>query len=329
PEAWTQAREDHRTGVGKQLGSFQELFGDGRWRSRAILGVLLAFAGVVGLWGIGFFTPDLQAYVFRPVFQHEAAEKGLSGPAPAGDGSGRVSTWSGWTSLLLNIGAAFGIFAFAWLTPYFGRRWTFALAFVAAAASTILVFWKLSEFNDVFWMIPLMGICQLALFGGYAIYFPELFPTRLRATGTPFCYNVGRLVAAVGPAALGLLTSQVYSGFEHPWPFRYAGITMCAVFLIGLAVLPFLPETKDKPLPEGTYRNDHTRLAGGPRRRGCQGAERAHLDRHDRRRAAVSAGHSAGQGSVHLCHRANEQQPAAGRGENLPDPGRGFGRRTR
>jgi MFS family permease len=250
PEAWTQARADHQAGVGKQLGSFKELFGDSRWRSRAILGVLLAFAGVVGLWGIGFFTPDLQAYVFRPVFQHEAVEKGLSGPAAAAYVSGRVSIWSGWTSLLLNIGAAFGIFAFAWLTPYLGRRWTFALAFVAAAGSTILVFWKLSDFNDVFWMIPLMGVCQLALFGGYAIYFPELFPTRLRSTGTSFCYNVGRLVAAVGPAALGLLTSQVYAGFDHPWPYRYAGITMCAVFLIGLAVLPFLPETKDKPLPE-------------------------------------------------------------------------------
>ena len=45
-----------------------------------------------------------------------------------------------------------------------------------------------------------MGFCQLALFGGYAIYFPELFPTRLRSTGTSFCYNVGRLVAAVRPA---------------------------------------------------------------------------------------------------------------------------------
>ncbi|HKB06268.1 MAG TPA: MFS transporter [Gemmataceae bacterium] len=250
PEAWTQARADHRAGVGKQLGSFRELFGDPRWRSRAIFGVLLAFAGVVGLWGIGFFAPDLQAYVFGPVFTAEAADKGLTGDAAAKYIAGRRAIWAGWTSMLLNIGAAFGIFAFSWLTPYLGRKRTFALAFVAAAASTILVFWKLSDFNDIFWMIPIMGICQLALFGGYAIYFPELFPTRLRATGTSFCYNVGRLVAATGPLGLGLLTSQVYAGFSDPWPLRYAGITMCAVFLIGLAVLPFLPETKDQPLPE-------------------------------------------------------------------------------
>ena len=250
PEAWKQARADHRAGVGKQLGSFKELFGDPRWRSRAIFGVLLAFAGVVGLWGIGFFTPDLQAYVFNKAFQAEAVEQGLTGPAAEGYVAGRKAVWAGWTSMLLNIGAALGIFAFSWLTPHLGRRPTFALAFVAAAASTILVFWKLEQFSDVFWMLPLMGFCQLALFGGYAIYFPELFPTRLRATGTSFCYNVGRLVAATGPLALGLLTTTIYAGYDHPWPFRYAGITMCSVFLIGLAVLPFLPETKDKPLPE-------------------------------------------------------------------------------
>jgi hypothetical protein len=97
-------------------------------------------------------------------------------------------------------------------------------------------------------MIPLMGACQLALFGGYAIYLPELFPTRLRSTGTSFCYNVGRFVAAVGPLALGLLTSRVFA--DKAYPMRYAGVTMCLVFLIGLATVPFAPETKDQPLPE-------------------------------------------------------------------------------
>jgi hypothetical protein len=104
--------------------------------------------------------------------------------------------------------------------------------------------------GDVFWLIPIMGFCQLSLFGGYAIYFPELFPTRLRSTGTSFCYNGARFVAAAGPAVLGLLTTRVYAGFPEPEPFRYAGVTMCAVFLIGLLVLPFAPETRGQPLPE-------------------------------------------------------------------------------
>jgi hypothetical protein len=54
-----------------------------------------------------------------------------------------------------------------------------------------------------------MGACQLSLFAGFAIYLPELFPTRLRSTGTSFCYNVGRFIAASGPITLGALQSLI------------------------------------------------------------------------------------------------------------------------
>jgi MFS family permease len=182
PERWQREAK-----AGAKRGSMGELFSDPRWRYNATVGMLLAFAGVVGLWGIGFFS-------------------------------------------------------------FVGRRPAFALAFVAAMLSTAFTFWNLNDFTDIFWMIPLMGFCQLSLFGGYAIYLPELFPTRLRSTGTSFCYNVGRFVAAVGPLALGLLTSRVFAGY--PEPMRYAGVTMCRVFLIGLATVPFAPETKGRPLPE-------------------------------------------------------------------------------
>ena len=116
--------------------------------------------------------------------------------------------------------------------------------------STGLTFWFLKSFSDIFWMVPLMGVCQLSLFAGYAIYFPELFPTYLRSTGTSFCYNVGRFAAAAGPFTLGYLTSDVFGG--KPEPMRYAGVAMTLVFLVGLAALPFAPETMDQPLPEGT-----------------------------------------------------------------------------
>ncbi len=112
-----------------------------------------------------------------------------------------------------------------------------------------MTFWSLNAFWQIFVLIPIMGFCQLALFGGYAIYFPELFPTRLRSTGVSLCYNVGgRLVAAGGSSVKGLLTNTVFKGFAEP--MRYSGIAMCAVFLLGLLVLPFAPETKDQKLPE-------------------------------------------------------------------------------
>jgi MFS family permease len=225
---------------GQKLGSIRELFGDPRWRRNTIVGMLLAFAGVVGLWGIGFFSFDLLRDVLEPKFRSE----GFSPQAI----DGKLTFWTGVQSLLQNGGAFFGVMAFTRWTPKIGRRPAFALSFLLAMAATAFTFWNLKTFSDIFWMIPIMGFCQLACFGGYAIYFPELFPTRLRSTGTSFCYNVGRLVAAVGPAALGLLTSQVFVNREDP--MRWAGVTMCAVFLVGLFALPFAPETKGKPLPE-------------------------------------------------------------------------------
>ena len=227
PEQWKKAAHDQ-----KKLGSMKELFSDPRWRRNAIVGMLLAFSGVVGLWGIGFFSFDL----LRTVLDKTNLN------------AGQKTLWTGMTSLLQNLGAFFGIYAFTRATNWCGRRKAFAVSFVAAMLATAFTFWNLRNFSDIFWMIPLMGFCQLALFGGYAIYLPELFPTRLRSTGTSFCYNVGRFVAALGPLALGLLTSRVY--VNYPEPMRYAGVTMCLVFLIGLATVPFAPETKGKPLPE-------------------------------------------------------------------------------
>lgn len=235
PEQWLKARSEK-----KKLGSYGELLGDPRWRRNAIVGFLLAFAGVVGLWGIGFFSFDL----FRPVLEKTFRAEGLTGAAL----SGKVTTWIGITSLFQNFGAFLGVYAFTYLTHYTGRRKAFALSFVAAMVITAYTFWNLREITDIFWMIPLMGFAQLSLFGGYSIYLAELFPTRLRSTGTSFCYNVGRLIAAAGPFTLGYLTKDVFG--SYPEPMRYAGVTMTLVFLIGLIALPFAPETKGKPLPE-------------------------------------------------------------------------------
>jgi hypothetical protein len=235
PDSWLKSRAEK-----KRMGSFADLLGDPRWRRNSIVGLLLAFSGVVGLWGIGFFSYDL----FRPVLEKTFRAQGLAGSELAG----KTDIWIGVTSLLQNAGSFFGVYAYTYLAQVFNRRKAFAVSFVAAMFMTAYTFWNLKSISDMLWMVPMMGFCQLALFGGYAIYLPELFPTRLRSTGTSFCYNVGRMVAAAGPFTLGLLTRNVFKSYDEP--LRYAGVTMCLVFLVGLAALPFAPETKGKPLPE-------------------------------------------------------------------------------
>jgi MFS family permease len=238
PERWQMV--SHEGAIAGKLGSYRELFGNPIWRRHALVGLGLAFAGVVGLWAVTFFAFDLVGNVVRARLQSEGvADQQLAGQVP---------WWKGIAAIMMNIGAAFGMYAFAILSQRLGRKPTFAMCFVAALASTSAVYYFLSDFHQIFWMMPIMGFCVMSLFAGYAIYFPELFPTHLRSTGTSFCYNVGRFVAAVGPFLLGYLTKNVYGHTAEP--LRYAGLTMCGIFLMGLCVLPFAPETKDRPLPE-------------------------------------------------------------------------------
>lgn len=245
PDKWLAMRAAEQTGARPTpwqafFGTLTGIFTTPPWNRRLFFALFLTGAGVIGLWGIGFFSPRLVQFALQSTLEAE----GLTGDALKGE----ISYWRGVTSLVQNAGAFFGIFAFSWVTGIIGRKPTFAVFFLLAMLSTATTFLFLNDRSDIFWMIPIMGFFQIALFGGYAIYLPELFPTKFRSTGTSFCYNAGRVVAAAGLFVGGELPKLF--GTQGADPFRYASVTMCAIFLVGIVVLPFLPETKDKPLPE-------------------------------------------------------------------------------
>jgi len=343
PEVWRQAVTQGKT----RKAGLRELFAEPRWRRNAIVGLLLATSGVVGLWGIGVFSNDLtQRFIGAEIDQKqrdlgeaqkdlqfvglaiaspgdlglaersgiqprqllginnedheaqrlyaaalklaeerrtvslqsvdEAAGPSVSGqprrladllpasgpPSSVGEHIDRILArqkarsitvlqWAAVTLIMFNVGAFFGMYAFARVTHKIGRRPTFAIFFLIAMAATALAFRYMSRMPQDLWMVALMGGAQLSIFGGYAIYFPELFPTRLRSTGTSFCYNVGRYVSAVGPFTKGLLIAYVFASPGHPAQAeRSAGVAMCVCYVVGLVALLFAPETKGQPLPE-------------------------------------------------------------------------------
>ncbi|MCB1209680.1 MAG: MFS transporter [Verrucomicrobiales bacterium] len=244
PEKWVKAREAGRL-TGAKFGSYASLLGAGPWRKPALLGMLLCVSGVIGLWGIGFFSPELVG----DVIQRSLVKAGVSAEKIAAE----KSWWVGMNSIVQNTGAFIGMLAFTRLAQKMGRRPAFVLFFVLALISTVGYFQLFNSRTDI-WMSGVMGACQLGLFAGFAIYLPELFPTRLRSTGTSFCYNVGRFVAATGPFTLGSLQAALKKGATTADAkidaFRMAATYMSVVFLLGIVVILLMPETKDRGMPE-------------------------------------------------------------------------------
>ena len=227
PEAWKQAKAGH---LKKTVGSPIELFRDPRWRRNSIAGLLLGVSGMIGLWGIGFYSPELISTALKGAPQET------------------VDTVRGWGTAFQDAGAFVGMMVFTFVASFMNRRIAFLGAFILCLATTMYVFTSLRTASDAYWMLPMMGFSQLAVFAGYSIYFPELFPTRLRGTGVGFCYNTVRYLAAPFPALMGYLTANVFSGAAEP--FRTAAVVMSLIYVIGIVALIWAPETKGKPLPE-------------------------------------------------------------------------------
>ncbi|MGE5608473.1 MAG: MFS transporter [Bacillota bacterium] len=229
PEAWYEAKKN--ADIGKELGAYGELFTNPKLRRNMIAAILLATAGVGGLWGVAFFSTDM--------IRGELLAGGLD-PKQVGP---RTSIMF----LLQQAGAFVGIYLFAAFSEKLNRRGAFALWFALAWGSILAYFWTLhgagaNAFTYAVFLAPILGFCTLGPFSGYTVYFPELFPTRLRSTGCGFGYNAARITAAIAPLMLGHLASTL-GGYPQ------AATAVSFVYILGFIALFFAPETKGKPLP--------------------------------------------------------------------------------
>jgi len=211
----------------QRKGSLRELFGDVRWRGRAIAGILLAAVGLATFWGV---TIDGQALA-----RQFAERDGIDAKTAVQEGKFAYA-------IVQATGGGIGLLAFGPLCHWLGRRRAFIAAHLAGLAIVPFACFVPQTYNQLLWVLPFYGAFTFGMHAGYAVYFPELFPARLRSLGTSLCFNGGRLVAAVMLPLAGFVKNEM--------PLNSALSVLALTYLLGLVVIVFLPETKGQPLPE-------------------------------------------------------------------------------
>ena len=101
-----------------------------------------------------------------------------------------INTAKSWVFLIQNFGAFFGAYSYAILSERTNRRQALGIFFVLAFASIQGMFWTANSLVSLLIWAPILGFCLLGLFAAYTVYFPELYPTRLRTTGCGFAITV-------------------------------------------------------------------------------------------------------------------------------------------
>lgn len=154
-----------------------------------------------------------------------------------------LKRWEMGGMLLVTLGGGVGLISFGPLCQWIGRRGAFLFFHVGGLVVALLAFQWISGVNTLFAVLPVFGFLTLGMHAGYAIYFPELFPTRLRGTGAGFCFNAGRIIAA--PILF------VGGWMQRDWGYSLedAASILSLLFVVGVVVIFYAPETRDKELP--------------------------------------------------------------------------------
>jgi len=149
------------------------------------------------------------------------------------------------TQILSGVGAIFGCLVGALFAGKFGRRPAYAILCLLSLALCQYLFRQVREYDTSFLVLVfLVGGVTAAFYGWLPLYLPELFPTRVRATGQGMSFNSGRILAAVGAVTQGQLVAH-YGG-----SYAKAGAVITLIYILGVLAIWLAPETKDRPLPE-------------------------------------------------------------------------------
>ena len=183
---------------------------------------------MLGTWGVFQWIPSWVDQSWAPTWHYvpEAGDADVHGVRP-------------------DHGRVFGGFIAEWI----GRRKSYALFCTGSFLASVILFYFVRSYGPLLWTLAAVaGVFSTAFFGWLPLYLPELFPTRIRATGEGITYNFGRILAAVGVfAGMGNLYHFFGTGARA---FAKASTVMAGVYVVGLILIWFLPETKGQKLPE-------------------------------------------------------------------------------
>lgn len=156
----------------------------------------------------------------------------------------RLKLWEMLGMLLVTTGGGLGLLAFGPLCERIGRRPAFLLYHLGGLLCAVATFRWAAGWDVLLVVLPVFGFMTLGMHAGYAVYFPELYPTRLRATGAGFCFNAGRIMVPPVLYLSGWLQDEAGLSLEE------ACSALGLLYLAGVVVLAFAPETKGRELPE-------------------------------------------------------------------------------
>ena len=191
-------------------------------RRRTFAGVAIAAALMIGTFSTATLLP-----IWIPA---------LLGPAHRA----QMITVTSQCFLLINLGGVAGYLTLACVLDTVGRRWLYFVVAIGSITVNVLLFTLVTTTGDLLRFAPLYGFFAIGGFGSIAAYLPELFPTRVRATGQGFCWNAARIITAAGP----LTTGAVIGAFGS---IRATALVVTGIYLIGAGSVWFLPETTGLP----------------------------------------------------------------------------------
>jgi len=211
---------------------------------RMIIGATLSGTALMGTWASLQNAAPWAGRLEQQRIQQahpELSEEALKERAamPQAMARARTQIWSGWGAIVGTIGAAL-------LGSWLGRRVSYFLLCLTSLGTSLLFFLGNDAFGVQFLAtVFLAGAATASFYGWLPLYLPELFPTRARAFCQGFAFNFGRIVAAVGALQFGFLMQNVFDG-----SYPQACTALSFIYVLGMLVIWFAPETHGRPLPE-------------------------------------------------------------------------------